>query len=152
MRDDLNIYKISTPHITTDHHRVPACRGLAVVVRGGGGEESAAPRSQCRGSRLRVSTGRAAHWATREETSHRDNISPAQPSPARYQGSLCQMDQCQCQHVTHAALHKHLMLTRLRWVEEWNGGRWVLGTCKEFNKSVGDLFISNILADFWFWC
>ena len=73
----------TTPHITTDHHRVPACRGLAVVVRGGGGEESAAPRSQCRGSRLRVSTSRAAHWATREETSHRDNISPAQPSPAQ---------------------------------------------------------------------
>ena len=72
-----------SPHITTDHHRVPACRGLAVVVRGGGGEESAAPRSQCRGSRLRVSTSRAAHWATREETSHRDNISPAQPSPAQ---------------------------------------------------------------------
>ena len=63
--------------ITTYHHRSPPGAG---VPRTGGGAEWWRGRGerclrQCRGSRLRVSSSRAAHWATREETSHRDNIS-----------------------------------------------------------------------------
>ena len=127
-----------SPQITTGCRRAADWRWWCVVA----GARRALHRAASAGGPGSGSAPAAPHIGQPERKLH-TAITSAQPSPARYQGSLCQMDQCQCQHVTHAALHNHLMLTRLRWVEEWNGGRWVLGTCKEFNKSVGDLFISN---------